>query len=294
MFKERVVGYGSVISAMLIWGSVGIFGRFAEQEAPVIVFYRVLTAWVFLLVMLVLQKKLRVAWRSIRHQVPIIIISGVVLALNWIFFFQAVTLTTVANAVLAYYMAPVIVTILTPFLLKEKLERQTVIAVAIALLGTILMNPIGSLQSRDFWGIASGLVAAVFYALVTITGKKVQKVDPVTLVFWQTFVAVIILFPYLLWTGMHKPGLSSLAVMGTIGIVHTALALTLYFAGLNKVKVQHVGVLGYLDPVSAILFAYMFLAEVPGWQTLIGGTLILLANLLILRPKSKPLLEEAV
>lgn len=283
-----------IILAMLVWGSVGIFVRFAEQPAPVIVFFRVLTAWGFLLVMLAGRRKLRPAWDSVRHQLPIVGAAGAVLALNWIFFFQAVTLTTVANAVLAYYMAPVIVTILAPFLLKERLERQTIVAVLIALTGTILMNPIGGLHSKDFWGIASGLAAAVFYALVTMTGKKVKQVEPISLVFWQTLTATFILFPYLLWIGMPKPTVESLTIMGTIGIVHTAFALTLYFAGLNKVKVQHVGVLGYLDPVSAILFAYLFLAEVPGWQTLIGGVLILFANLLILRPRSKSTPEEVV
>lgn len=290
---NSVRGYGSVILVMLIWGSVGIFGRYADQEAAVIVFYRVVSACLFLFLLLLLQKRLGAAWHSIRGQQGLVAISGIVLALNWIFFFQAVELTTVANAVLAYYMAPVIVTVLAPFFLKERLERSTMIAVLLALCGTVLMHPGWQFSDGDLLGIGSGLAAAVFYAFVTITGKKVQNVEPVPLVFWQTLVAAVILLPYLLWQGISAPGIQSLGVMATIGIVHTALALSLYFSGLREVKVQHVGVLGYLDPVSAIVFALLFLGEVPGWQTLAGGSLILAANMLILRQKQNAPLQEA-
>lgn len=279
------MGYVGVIAAMLIWGSVGIFGRYAEQSATVIVFFRVLSAFVVLSLYLLARGQLRRAWQQTKGQRGWVLFGGVVLALNWIFFFTAVQMTSVANAVLSYYLAPVLVTLLAPLLLRERLERRTLLAVGLAFAGTIIMNPLSEVSRADLLGILAGVLAALFYALVTISGKKVSGVDATALTQWQTGVAVIVLLPYVLWQGLPTPSVQSLAVMCTIGVVHTALALTLYFQGLRRVKVQHVGVLGYLDPVSAICFAFLFLGEVPGFGTWIGGTLILVSSYLILRVK---------
>lgn len=288
------MGYVFVIAAMLIWGSVGLFGRWAgDQPATVIVYYRVLAAFAVLGLYLLMRGGLRRTWQESGGQRLMVVVSGVVLALNWIFFFQAVQLTTVANAVLSYYMAPVLVTLMAPFLLRERLEGKTLLAVGLAFVGTFVMNPMDQLQGDDLLGIGSGLLAALFYALVTITGKKVTGMDASSLVLWQTGVAAVVLTPYVFWQGMTVPDATSLTAMVSIGVVHTALALTLYFIGLRRVKVQHVGVLGYLDPVSAILFAFLFLGEAPGLQTVVGGGMILVSSYLILRVKEAVPLEEA-
>lgn len=280
------MGYVFVVAAMLIWGSVGIFGRWADQPATVIVLYRVLSAFAVLgLYQVVRGGGLQRAWKEAAGQYGWVLFGGVVLALNWIFFFQAVQMTSMANAVLSYYVAPVLVTVLAPLLLKEKLERRTLIFVGMAFLGTLIMNPLGEVGGDHLLGMLSGLTAAFFYAMVTISGKKVTGMQAHTLVLWQTGTASVVLLPYVLWQGMALPSLASLGVMVSIGVVHTALALTLYFLGLNRVKVQHVGVLGYLDPVSAILFAYLFFAEAPSMETWIGGSLILVSSYLILRSK---------
>ncbi|TCP54700.1 RarD protein [Tumebacillus sp. BK434] len=280
------MGYVFVVAAMLIWGSVGIFGRWADQPATVIVLYRVLSACVVLgLYQAVRGGGLKRAWQEAAGQYAWVMFGGVVLALNWIFFFQAVQMTSLANAVLSYYVAPVLVTLLAPVLLKEKLERRTLLFVGMAFLGTLIMNPLGEVGGDHLLGMLSGLTAAFFYAMVTISGKKVTGMQAHTLVLWQTGTATLVLLPYVLWQGMAMPSLPSLGVMVTIGLVHTALALTLYFLGLNRVKVQHVGVLGYLDPVSAILFAYLFFGEAPSMETWIGGILILVSSYLILRSK---------
>ena len=260
-----------------------------------IVWYRVLSAFLVLLLIQAFRGKLCDLWRETAGQRGWVVFGGAVLALNWIFFFQAVQMTSVANAVLSYYLAPVIVTLLAPVLLRERLEAKTLAAVGLAFFGTVVMNPLGEVGGDDLLGILSGVTAAVFYALVTIAGKKTARVEATSLVLLQTGIAAVVLTPYVLWHGLLSvPSATSLAAMMTLGMVHTALALTLYFIGLRRVKVQHVGVLGYLDPVSAILFAFVFLGEAPHLQTLIGGGMILISSYLILRQKEADgVLEEA-
>lgn len=283
-------GYSAIIIAMLIWGSIGIFVRMAGQDPLITVTYRVIFASVALVVLHLVQPKPqaavptgRIGWR----RRLLLAFSGVALAINWLFFFKAVATTSVSNAVLSYYTAPVLVALTSPLLLGERLEGRTVVATAVSFGGIILMlyQPGTSLSAADMLGIGYGLIAAFFYAMVTITGRWLADIPASRLVLIQSLISTAILIPAVLMTS----GASALAVplcplgiLVLIGVVHTAFVLFLYYQGLRRVKVQHVGVLAYLDPVSAVLFAYLFLHEVPTAATLEGGALVLLGSALLL------------
>jgi RarD protein len=292
-------GYLAVIASMLIWGSVGIFSRKAGQDPLITVTYRVLFG---ALALGALELWQRFAGRARPWAVPagrskalhlgLLLFSGLALAANWLFFFKAVDATSLTNAVLSYYAAPVIVATTSPLLLRERLEGRTVWAIGLAAGGVFLMlyQPGQKLSGADVAGIGYGLTAAAFYAMVTITGRWLREVEPTRLVLVQTAVASAVLLP----AALLSPGLSArllfippaaLGLLAVVGVVHTALALVLYFEGLQRVKVQHVGVLAYLDPVSAILFGLLFLGDQPTVWSLVGGALVLGGSALLLAPR---------
>jgi drug/metabolite transporter (DMT)-like permease len=68
-----------------------------------------------------------------------------------------------------------------------------------------------------------------------------------------------------------------------LGTVHTALAGLVYVYAVKKVKAQHVGIIAYLEPLSAMVFGLIFLGEQPGWQDIAGGILIIAAGVIVLR-----------
>ncbi|HYF78959.1 MAG TPA: DMT family transporter [Symbiobacteriaceae bacterium] len=284
-------GYLSIIISMLIWGSVGIFARKAGTDPLISVTFRVLFAAFAMGAPALLRPKPSAGPSSGRsrgwRRRSLLLFSGLALALNWLFFFKALATTSVTNAVLAYYLAPVLVALSSPLLLSEKLERRTLVATALAFGGVCVMlwQP-QRLQGSDILGIGYGLIAACFYASVTVTGRWLADVPPARLVLTQCVTSSLVLVPAVLVSA----GAAALAVpakamlmLAVIGVVHTALALFLYFDGLRTVKVQHVGVLAYLDPVSAVLFAYLFLHEVPSAASLAGGILVLGGSALLLR-----------
>ena len=289
-----VQGYLAVLSAMLIWGSVGVFARFAGTDPLITVTFRVLFAGAALgLVGLFARSTSTVQeagspWR----RRGLMALSGVALAANWLFFFKALDTTSVSNTVLSYYTSPVMVAIASPFLLRERLERRTIISLALAFVGIVVMlyQPGSSLSAQDVAGIAYGLIAAAFYATVTITGRWLAGVPTARLVLVQCASAAVVLLPAVLVTegprALAVPA-GALGLLAVVGVVHTALALFLYYRGLRSVKVQYVGVLGYLDPVSAVLFAYLFLQEVPTVASLAGGLLVLGGSALLLRRKAE-------
>jgi len=290
-------GYLAIVAAMLIWGSVGVVARKAGQDPLITVTYRVLFGAAALIAAQLLQRAVRQGPKSASRPKPrrgLLLFSGAALAANWLFFFKAVDTTSVSNAVLSYFMAPVLVALASPLLLHEPLERRTIAATALSLTGIVIMlyQPGQPVRPADLLGIGYGLAAACFYAMVTICGRWLQEIPAPRLVLVQCLTAALVLVPTVLWQGAPgSPGAlaalavppQSLVLLALMGVVHTALALILYFQGLRSVKVQHVGVLAYLDPVSAILFAFLFLGEIPSPASLIGGLLVLSGSALLLR-----------
>ncbi|GAB6099362.1 DMT family transporter [Halanaerocella petrolearia] len=278
--NEEKIGYLLVVCTMLIWGSIGIIVRLIPYVSQLIVFYRVLFAFLFLVGFVFLQKK-ELELDKLKSHKWILFSSGVALALNWIFFFQAVKVTTIANATLSYYTAPIIVTILSVLFLKEDLTSRGIVALVLSFLGIGIMFSQGghNLEFSSWQGIGYGLVAAFFYAIFTVVNKFITEIKSYLLTLVQTGVTMVILLP-IIWN-YQQPDKESLLLLIILGVIHTALALVLYLKGLKLSKVQDVGVLSYLDPVSAILLAFIFLGEVPTGVTLLGGSLILVGSYLV-------------
>ncbi len=282
------MGYLLVIASMLVWGSIGIFVRYIDQTPEVIVFFRVFISFVVLGILGILKgsdtgKKNE---KLSSKEWLVLFLSGLFISLNWMFFFQAIKCTTIASATMSYYTAPVIATVLSVFLLKESINKKNLAAVALSFSGIIFMSSMGSENGDGFnmLGVGYGMIAAFFYALVVISVKKLERVSSQKIILFQMGVSSMIFLP----ATRHIKTFNSISLISLLilGIVHTCIALNLYFEGIKRIKVQHVGVLSYVDPLSAIILAGIFLNEVPKVGTLIGGGMILCGTYLILNKKS--------
>jgi len=279
------IGYLLMISSMIIWGSVGIFVRYIDQPPEVIVFFRVFIAFIVLGILKLIKKKDSTSSKLSFKEYSILSMSGLFIALNWLFFFRAIKVTTIASATMSYYVAPVLVTLLSVFLLKESINKKTLIAVGLSFSGIILMTLMGSQKESGFniLGVGYGLIAAFFYALVTISVKKLKDVPSHKITLFQMGISSLIFLPAI--RNMKRFNTLSLILMIIVGVIHTCIALNLYFEGIKRIKVQHVGVLSYIDPLGAVILGGLFFNEMPGISTIIGGGMILSATYLILKRK---------
>ncbi|MFW5786696.1 MAG: DMT family transporter [Halanaerobiales bacterium] len=279
---EEKRGYLLVISAMLIWGSVGVLARYIQLTSMEIVFYRVLFAFVFLLIYTLNHGNF--SFSQVKKRWPSALLVGIILALNWLFFFRAVKITSIASATLSYYTSPLILTVLSLLFLGEKINKKIIIALILGFSGLFLMM-IGGLQLEnvEFLGIIYGLMAAVFYALYTMSNKIFASLKAANAILLQTGAASLVFIPFI-FTGSF-PGFKDFLLLLIMGLVHTGFALILYIKGLRLIRAQEVGALSYLDPVSAIIFALIFLGEIPGLPTVFGGLLILIGSYFIVGKK---------
>ena len=268
-----------MIAAMAIFGTIGAFKKWIPLTSGEIALYRALLAAALIAVVLFVTKQ-KIPFKQLKKELPLLLLSGAAMGFNWILLFEAFNYTTVSIAPLSYYFAPVLVTVLTPVLFREKLGAKQLICSVMATAGIVMITGIGDLdgQKNHLIGIGFGLSAAVLYASVVLINKFIKNVGGLHRTFLQFLAAIVVLVPYVLLTGTTKGpiGAGGLAHMLMVGLVHTGIAYCLYFSAMKELPGQKVAILSYIDPLLAICMSAWVLEEAPlgPWQ-IAGGVMIL-------------------
>lgn len=282
--SSQGLGRAKLILAMTIFGTIGIFVKFIPLPSSMIACVRGFVGVAFLL-LVTLIKKSKISLKDIKRNLLLLCISGAFIGINWILLFEAYRYTTVATATLCYYMAPIFVTIASPFILKEKLTAKKVFCVLIALVGMVFVSGIVGTDSLQIsvLGILCGVGAAFFYACVILLNKHLKDISSYDMTMTQLLVAAVVILPYVLLTeditavSLDAPAIIFLLLLG---IVHTGFAYMIYFSSIASLKAQTVAIFSYIDPVIAILLSALVLREDMGIYGAIGAVLILVSTLL--------------
>ena len=299
------------VSAMLIFGTIGLFVKNISLDSVEIAFFRGIIGSVFLGIVLLIRmqnnKKLKQKSdepsnkleaedkNTNKKGIIILIISGMAIGFNWVFLFNSYNYITVANATIVYYLAPVIVIFVSPIFLKEKLTLKKVLAVICAMIGLVLIVRTGSSNGNVnlTQGIINAFAAACLYASVIILNKFIKNVDDYKKTFIQIFMASMVLLPWVIYRDkIVFNSIKSIILILVLGIAHTGIAYCLYFSAMKDLKAQSIAILGYIDPVSSVVFSIFLLREPFSIYQLIGGVIILLSAI-ISEKKPKPKIIES-
>lgn len=273
----------NLMTAMLIFGTIGIFRKFIPMSSSWLSMLRGFIGVAFLLAV-VLLKGQRVNFATIRANWKWLTISGVFIGLNWILLFESYRYTSVAVATLCYYMAPVMVILASPFLLKERLSPKKGACVLAAVVGMVFVSGVmeeQGISGESLKGIGLGLGAACLYACVILMNKKLPPMGAYDKTMVQLLAAAVVLLPYNLVLGESAPvtGLE-MALVAVVGIVHTGIAYALYFGAMGGLRAQTVAIYSYIDPVAAILLSLVIFQEKMTVVGFAGAILILGATLI--------------
>ena len=268
-----------MIVSMAVFGTLGLFVRYISVSSGELALYRAVMAAGLLTVYFLVTKQ-KIDFRAIRKELPLLLLSGMAMGINWIMLFQAYQYTTVSVATLSYYFAPVLVTLACPILFKEKITKKQILCFIMSSLGIVLITGIGDVQSdnRNFIGILFGLSAAVLYATVVLINKFIKDVDDIQRTLLQFVSAVIVLLPYVLLSGgINIVALSakSWIFLLIVGLFHTGITYCMYFSSLKSLPGQQVSILSYIDPLVAVLISVFILGEPMNINQIIGGALVL-------------------
>jgi drug/metabolite transporter (DMT)-like permease len=276
-------GYLLVAGSFLIMGMIGALVDWATAPESALLVLRFATAG-----LVVFARRRPLAGAADRSVWPRLLLMAVIDAVTLLLFFVAIRGTSVAIGMFLQFLAPVWVALIAPRIFRVRTEAIVYPALAIALAGlTVILAPslLGESIKLSPWGVTAGLLAGLGYAAFQLVVKDLTKrVSAVTIVFTEAWLDALILLPLALWqtVGAGYQLTTRDLVSGLIlGVICTALAYLMWTYGMGMIKVQHSSILGYLEPVSAPLYALLLLGQGISLWTVIGGALIVVAGLLV-------------
>ena len=271
--KAKRRGLLEIHIAVLFFGLAGLFGKLVLLPPTIIVLGRVFFATIFLsLVLLYLKQGIRLRQKQ---DYFFMALMGVILAVHWFTFFQAIQVSTVAIGLLTFSTFPVFVTFLEPFFFRERMELKDILVAFVAVVGVALVIPEfeikNSMTRGALWGISSGFT----FALLSIMNRKyVKEYSSIIVAFYQDSIATVVLLPFLfLATPVFRP--TDILLLSILGVIFTGLAHTLFIKGLASVKAQKASIIASLEPVYGIIAAILLLGAIPALKVVLGGVIIL-------------------
>ncbi len=277
---KQLRGLVSANVAVLLFGLAGVLGKLSLLPSPLIVFGRSFFAGLVLLAVCWLR---HIPLRPKQSRDAYLLLGqGVLLALHWTAFFQAINVSNVAIGLLSFSSFPLFTAILEPLLLHQRPSRIQIVAALLILPGIFLLVPSFTLQNQTTLGVMWGVLSGASFALLSVTNRWLGRTySSLMISLYQDGIAAIVLLPIFVFTAT---GISwtpqTLLILLVLGVVCTALAHTLFIASMRDITAQTASLLASLEPVWGIIFGIVLLGAVPTARTLIGGAIIISATLL--------------
>ena len=265
-------------ASMVIFGTLGIFTRNIAVSSGELALYRAILAAGLILVYLAAGRK-PIPFKKIRRELPLLLLSGMAMGVNWVLLFSAYRFTTISMATLSYYFAPVIVILACPILFHERMTAKEILCFVMSTAGLVLIIGAGGAgNGTDLIGVLFGLGAAAFYAAVILMNKFIRQVTGIHRTLIQFTGAILILLPYVgLTGGFHLEVLDGTGwvCLLVVGLVHTGVTYCMYFSALKDLSGQETAILSYMDPLVATLISVLVLGEPMALTQALGGAMIL-------------------
>jgi drug/metabolite transporter (DMT)-like permease len=283
--------YFKYLLSLLLFGSNGVVASRIGLTSYEIVLLRSLLGSLLLIAIFFFSRYKLTVLRHKRDTIYIAI-SGLAMAANWLFLFEAFTQIGVSMGMLINYSGPAIVMALSPLVFKERVTWPKIIALLAALLGVFLISGQAVKEGVNAWGLLCAGLSAVAYAAMVIfnkMSKKITGMENSTLQLFFTFVTVAVFVGFKQGFYMEIAAGDWLPILW-IGLLNTGVGCYLYFSSIGKLPVQTVAICGYLEPLAAVVFSVLFLSETMLPIQIFGALLILGGAVFAERTRSgKPL-----
>ena len=284
--RRDLLGYGIVLVSYL--GMAGSAPLVAWADAPEAIILTLRMAFAALALGVVFLRRPMIAdWRRPGAAWRLIAMAAMS-SLTLLLFFFAVRHTSVAIAMFLLFLMPVWVTLVAPRVFHSPREPIVFPALALALAGLVVIlvpDLLGEGLKISLVGLLAALFTGFGYASYTLSVKGLTKrVSSSTISMAEAAVDTLFVLPLAIWqfgsTGYRLDGRAWIAAV-VMGVLCTAIPYTLWIEGTRRVRVEHVTVLGYIEPVAGPLYAVFLVGQMPTVWTVGGGALILGAGLLV-------------
>ncbi|MDE0597537.1 MAG: DMT family transporter [Dokdonia donghaensis] len=258
--------------AMLFVSTSGVLGRYIDLPPAVTIGIRSFLA--------ILLLGLFVKWKGFsftlaRKDILAIALSGVFMGLHWITYFYSLQLSNVAIGMLSLFTYPVMTSLLEPVFLKTQFSKMHLLLGVLVLIGIYFLAPSFDTENDYFLAILIGLLSALCFAIRNLLVKtKIGSYNGSVVMWYQTLVIAIMLIPaYFIFDA--EGFVKELPYIGMLALITTALGHTMFLFSIKRFSVTAASLMGSVQPIYGIILGIIFLNEIPGWRTVLGGSLIL-------------------
>lgn len=282
MQKDNLKSYLKLHLIVFIWGFTAILGALISIQADALVWYRMLLASVFLFFFIVFKKE--------SFRIPIkeffkLIFVGLLIALHWIFFFEAIHISNVSITLAVFSLGAFLASILEPIFYGRKVLWYEVFfgLIIIAALGMILQ-----VEINYFSGIMYALASIIIGVLFTLmNGKLIEKHEPSVITFYEFLAGVFFITIYFLFTNKFNVNFFILTSKDWIYLlilssVCTAYAFTASVKVMRVLSPYTIMLTTSLEPVYGIVLAFFIIGgkEKMSVSFYIGAFLIVITVIL--------------
>lgn len=261
--------------AATLFGVSGIFGYLIIADSVTISMGRSFFA-VIALTWLCFKFRF-IPWRISLKAFYALLITGILLTGHWVTFFYAIKIGNIAVATLGFACFPAFVTLFEMLFFKEKISSSEYSLLIFVSIGLILVTPSFNFNNNATLGLFWGIISGIFYAsTVVINRYNLSKTTGVQACWWQCLVVFVTLLPVTITSLPNVPPLDWLWI-ACLGLFCTGLSYYLVINSLSTIKARTASIIIALEPVYAILTAWLLFNQQPTIRTIIGGFIIILA-----------------
>lgn len=267
------------LSAVLM-GTIGVFSKLTGLPAEVITFFRLAIGAGFMALFLLCIRKVHLL-----NQWPTwpVLVNGCFLAGFIIFYVQAMNFTSMANAIMLVYLAPLAAALAAHFFLGERLTLGGFGLIGLALFGFAMMMEFQVDISRDsgqFWGLCLGSLAMFCYAGFILVNRIIPvKIHVFTRTFYQLLTGAVVMAPLVLPSIGGISG-SDIPWLIATGLVPGFFAILFAVMALSRLPAATFGTIAYSEPVAVVIFGWTIFQESLSVLQFCGCLLIIASGIL--------------
>lgn len=207
---------------------------------------------------------------------PLKFASALMYAATVITFVCATKLTTAANAILLQYTAPIYVAVFGAIFLREKVRWFDTVTI-IFVMGGMLLFFFDKLSPGGFGGNIIAVVSGIAFAF-TVMLLRLQKDDsPLDRIFWGNIFTALISVPFMF---KSVPDTKSIIGIGLLGTVQLGFSYIIYSVAIKNVTALEAVLIPMIEPILNPIWVALFLNEIPGIYSFIGGSVVITAVLI--------------
>ena len=271
-----------MIFVTLLWSSAGVVTRYLESARSFeVTFWRSFFTILALVVALTFIRG-QAFWRGIFHLPRVVWISGAYWSIQFTAFMVAITLTTVANVLVTMALSPLITALFARFFLRHKLPTRTWTAIVVAGLGIVWMFGKQASSGASFVGTLVALMVPLAAASNFTTMQHVSHGKPVSAelpaqdmlpaVLIGAVISVLFTLPLAL---PFRASVHDLQLLSLLGVMQLALPCLLLVHLSRRLPAPEIALLGLLEVIFGVTWAWLGAGEQPSHSTFTGGALVL-------------------